>query len=422
MLRKYTLENLKINKKYNTSKTRNELTKWIISLAATNIEENLRESGPNKIVVDYMYDILTKHIVLSENSPYEKDKDIQIYLGIHRNYLNYDYDMLSYILLKYYAKNWDNADDEEIKKVASQLVEMNGVIKNQIDHPLSRQLDRLINRYTVFFTILLDVIEENPVLVYDFFKKDPKAFPRLIKKMCNKKYGNVRKKLRWAAFRSILYIFTTKAVLIIIFEKPIILFLGGEVNNVLFLINILFPPLLLFLSVLFTRMPSDTNTAKIIEGIEEVTFIEKERKEKFKLRKIVKREGFINAVFTFIYRVSFLLIFGFIIYVLDRYGFEPVSIVIFLFFLALISFFSIRIKRGVKKLIILPAKDSILSFFSDILFVPIIQVGKWLNEKFDKINVITFVLDVLIESPFKFFVEVTDQWSKYVKERKEDIS
>lgn len=420
LLRKYSFEYLKEKSSINND-TKRDLTRWIISLAATDVEENLGKSGVDKVVVDYMYDILTRYVVLPDHSDYEKDKDIQIYVGIHRNYLNFDNDMLSFILFKYYTDNWKNPSIEEIKAASKHILRMKEVIDNQLVHPLTGQMNRLINRYTVFFTILLDVIEENPVNVYDSFIKDPKSFPRLVKKMCAKRYLIARKKLRWSAFRSIVYIFATKLVLVLLLEIPVIQFLGSEVDFNSLIINVSFPPVLLLFIVMFTRMPSEANTAKIIEGVEEITFIEKERKDFFKLRRPVERTSFLNAFFGFFYTVTFFLTFGAIIWGLRAIDFNVVSIIIFLFFLALISFFSIRIKRGIKQLIILPPRENIFSFILDFFYVPIIQVGKWLNEKFDKINVFVLILDVLIEAPFKFFVDITEEWTKYVKERKDEI-
>ena len=54
-------------------------------------------------------------------------------------------------------------------------------------------------------------------------------------------------------------------------------------------------------------------------------------------------------------------------------------------------------------------------------YYPIVAVGKWLTEKFSRINVFVFVLDFIIEAPFKIFVDIAEQWTKYVKERKEEI-
>ena len=66
-------------------------------------------------------------------------------------------------------------------------------------------------------------------------------------------------------------------------------------------------------------------------------------------------------------------------------------------------------------------KENLLSLLADFFYTPILEVGKWLSEKFSRLNVFIFILDFIIEAPFKVFVEIADEWSKYVKERREEI-
>ena len=53
--------------------------------------------------------------------------------------------------------------------------------------------------------------------------------------------------------------------------------------------------------------------------------------------------------------------------------------------------------------------------------MPIVAAGKFLSDNASKINIFIFVLDFIIEVPFKVFIEIFDDWVKYVKERKEDL-
>ena len=186
-------------------------------------------------------------------------------------------------------------------------------------------------------------------------------------------------------------------------------------------INISFPPLLLFLIVLFTRTPSDANSLKIVQGVEEIVFKEKERKEPIILRQPVKRKRGISATFAVIYAITFFITFGLVIYFLDKIQFNFVSIIIFLFFLTLVSFFSLRIRKVAGEMYIVESRENIFSFIIDFFYVPVIEVGRWLNEKFSRLNFFVFILDFIIEAPFKIFVEIAEEWTKYVKERKEEI-
>ena len=402
-------------------KVRNKISRWIFTLAAAEIEEKLDINPVTQTAISNLYELLSEHIALPDGSIYQPDREIQIYLSIHRVFMKFDNDMLEFLLLKYYNANWTKAGDKEIKYLTDHLEAVKTEIDAQINHPLSAQLNKTINRYAVYSTILNDVISDNPIGVYESFKSDPKVFPRLVKKFAQKRYHQAKIKLRRAATRSIIYIFLTKMVLAVILEVPVTLWLGEVLNYNSLAINVTFPPLLLFLIVLCTRMPSEANTQKIIQGVEEIVFIEKERKESIVLRQPLKRSRCVNAVFAVIYAITFFITFGLVIYLLDKIHFTFVSIIIFLFFLTLVSFFSLRIRRVAREMYIIERRENIFSFIMDFFYVPIIEVGKWLNEKFSRINFFVFILDFIIEAPFKIFVDIAEEWTKYVKERKEEI-
>jgi hypothetical protein len=210
-------------------------------------------------------------------------------------------------------------------------------------------------------------------------------------------------------------------LLAFLLEVPVTLWLGEVLNHNSLAINISFPPLLLFLIVLFTRTPSEANTFKIIQGVEEVVFKEKEGKEPIVLRQPAKRKKSINGAFAVIYALTFFLTFALVVYCLDKIHFTFVSIIISLFFLTLVSFFSLRIRKVAREMYIVERRENIFSFIMDFFYVPIIEAGQWLNEKFSRLNFFVFILDFIIEAPFKIFVDIAEEWTKYVKERKEEI-
>jgi len=415
-LRKYSLVD-----KAAAHKERSEIVKWILVMAACDIEERLGRSKVDQVIIGNMYEYLRDKIQLPPDSPYEQDKDIQLYISIHRSLLKFDKDLVGFILFKYYNADWRRADEEEIARVGGKIRSLRARIEEQINHPLSKQLDKIVKRYTGFYTILTDVIKEDPAYVYESFRSDPKAFPRDIKKVCDKRYKLARTKLWRAAVRSIIYIFITKSVFAIAIEVPAIRWFGEDLNYLALGINITFPAFLLFLAVLFTKLPSKANTDKIIEGVYEITFKENERTEPFVLRKTEKRSGLLNFFFGLFYAITFFLSFGLVIWGLDKIGFNFVSITIFLFFLTFVSFFALRIRKNARELTVIEPKENIFSFIMDFFYMPIIAAGKWLSEKFARVNVFVFFMDFIIEAPFKIFVEAAEEWAKYVKERKEEI-
>lgn len=421
-------ENLLISsassKKGNKKKTRKDqaiLFNWIIALAASEIEENLTKDKVKQGIIGDMFDILKDNIKLPKDLPYEKDLDIQIYLGVARNYLNFDVDLLTFILFKYYNKNWFKIDDQGIESVANKIDVLYLAVSQQLKHPLIKQLDKIIKSYSLYFSVLQEVIEENPIKIYDQALNNYKAFINLIKEACERRYKKIKNKLWNSGVRSIIYIFLTKSIFVFLLEIPAIKWFGEEINIFTLAINVSFPAFLLFIMILFTWAPAQENTKKIISGVEEIVYDEKRRKNAILLRKPPKRSFLIDAIFNVLYLAGFSVTMYVIIRFLTFVGFNWVNITIFLFFLMFVSFFSFRIKRDIKKFIIIESKDNFFNFLFDFFYTPIIAVGKFLSNGASRVNIFVFILDFIIEAPFKVFVEVFDDWMKYIRERKEDL-
>jgi hypothetical protein len=400
-----------------------ELNGWIIGLASAEIEENLSSSEATDTTVAVMYEMLARVVKLPVDLPYERDLAVQIYLAIYRNYLKLnDYHILSFVLFKYFNEDWSKPTDETIIRIADRLDELKTAIELQINHPLTAQLNRVVHQYTVYFTILKDVVEKDPKKAYEELNRDPAAFMRQIKNGIESRCAQAKKKLWANALRSIIYIFLTKSVLVVIMEVPLIKFFHEPVNYVALGINIAFPAFILFVSVALTRLPGDNNTKKVMAGVEEIVFAEKIRKQPVLLKGAENRGRVISAIFNFLYAATFFLTFGFVIWFLSKLYFSWVSTIIFIFFLAFVSFFVIRVRRGPRYWVVVEAKENILTFLWSFISVPVVSTGKWLSGKFQRLNFIAFFLDFIIEAPFKVLVAVAEEWTKYLKERRDSIS
>lgn len=419
-----------INKAKDSINEKNYFITWLINLAACEIEDNLAPNQVKKMIVNNLFDVLLKNIKLPADLPYENDLDIQIYLSICRTYLKLDEDMLSFVLFKYYNSDWltlDNKkilgseDDEKIKYIAERIGEIDLLIKEQLKHPLTKQLDKLVRVYALYFSILTETIETDPAKVYAELQKSEKNFVSSLKKVCNQKYSKAKSRLWRAAVRSIIYIFLTKSIFVLLIEIPAVKWFGESLNLPALLINISFPAILLFLIVLFTRTPNENNTNKLINGIKEIAFLGQEKKQPIVLRKPIERKSIASFIFNVLYTASFLFSIYVVVTFLTMANFNWVSDIIFLFFLAFVSFFSIVVTKGVKDLMIVERKENLITFILDLFYMPIILVGKWLSNSFSKINVFIFILDFILEAPFKIIVEIADDWTKYVRERRENM-
>ena len=419
-----------INQAKDLINEKNHLVSWLLTLAACEIEENLAPNRIKQMIVGNLFDVLSKNIQLPIDLPYESDLEIQIYLSIGRTYLKLDEDMLSFVLFKYYNNDWlelhekkslSLEDDKKIREMAAKIPEMKAVVKKQLNHPLTKQLDKLAHIYSLYFSILSETVENDPTKVYSELQKGEKAFVISLKKVCNQKYKKAKNRLWRAAVRSIIYIFLTKSIFAIAIELPAIKWFDETLNAASLAINITFPAILLFFIVLSTRTPKDDNTDKIINGIKEVAFVGHEKKQPIVLRKPTRRSTITDLIFGLIYIASFFVSIYFILWALDFIKFNWVSKTIFLFFLAFVSFFSIIVTKGVKDLMIVERRENLLTFILDLFYMPIILVGKWLSNNVSKINVFIFIFDFILEAPFKILVEIAEDWTKYVRERRENM-
>lgn len=427
-----------INNKLKSSKSKNKSLKkektssvtWLLSLAASEIEELLGKDQIKKATVTSLFNILKQKISLPEKHPNEKDLKLQIYLSICRNYLKFDNDMLSLIVFKYYNSGWSSdlndykelPSQEKIDQIAFKLNTVKISVKKQINHPLRKQLDRICHRYALYFTILNETIDDQAVEKYNLLKNTPNAFYSQITKVCNQKYKLTKSKLWRAAYRSIIYIFLTKGIFALLIEVPAIRWFNEELSPTTLAINIAFPAILLFLIVLTTKTPGEENTKKIVEGVKEISLENHKPTEKIILHKPRRRGKVLNTIFHVVYLACFMLSIYLIYTVLNYFNFTWVSILIFLFFLAFVSFFSVRITKGVKELLVIEKKESLLMLLIDLFYMPIIFAGKWLSSNASRMNLFVFIFDFIIEAPFKVLVNVAEDWTRYVKERRDNLS
>ena len=407
---------------------KNKIIRWLLTLAACEIEERLAPDKVKQMIVNNLFDILNRDISLPKDSPYSNDLEIQIYLSIGRKFLKLDEEMLSFILFKYYNDSWLDfdgvdklKDNKDLNKIAQNIQVVRGNIDKQLKHPLGKQLDRIVRRYALYSTVLSDTINNDPVKVYGELQKGEKNFFSLIRKTCEVKYKKAKSKLWKAALRSIIYIFLTKSIFVFLIEVPAIRWFNEPLNEISLAINVVFPAFLLFVIVLFTQKPRESNTNKIISGIKQISFLGEENKQPVILRPPQKRNFLVNIIFNLIYTAAFAFSIYLIIMVLSFINFTWVSIIIFLFFLAFVSFFSVIVSKGVKELMIEERRENLITFLVDLFYMPIILVGRWLSGNMSRVNVFVFVFDFLIEAPFKILVDVAEDWTKYVRERRDNM-
>ena len=338
IIEKYTLLINKIPEETDNKENSNEyLFDWITEMASCEIEEKISPCKREDAIVNFASQIIDRKLKTPERLISEKDKKNQIYIAVLKNLTKSDLSLIRYRLFKIKHPEWFFAPSEELITKLSQNINLFiDDIEKEINHPLCENFSRFVKKNLAYFTVLEHVISSNiknvdKILAHHFHLEDA------IKEACVKKYKEARVKLKRAATRSIIYIFTTKMILAFIVEFPFDKYIIEHVNYVALGINIIFPPLLMFFVVTTIKIPSKKNTELIVSGIKEMIY-DKYTSPPFMIKRILSGGSFFLKVFRFFYIMLFLASFGLIIFVLIKIDFSVVSIALFLFFLSVVSY------------------------------------------------------------------------------------
>ncbi|MFA6296815.1 MAG: hypothetical protein WC663_05650 [Patescibacteria group bacterium] len=410
---------------------------WLLAISACEIDNLLKPKIVETALVNCMYDMLAKKISLEQQGIKEGEKDIQVYIAIHRALIKSDDDILSYHLFRLHFPNWFATPSyQTIEKIANDIDLIKDGIDRQLNHKMANRLYQLVRKYVAPFVILKSFIEQSPENAKELFinppepslEFDPFAPPDILsledklRSVCSEKYAEFKTKLRRKAVRAVIYILLTKILLALVIEVPYELIFLSLINYPAFIVNILVPPFLIFLVALLVRVPGEKNSDKIISGIKEIVYDDVKRKIFVKEKVLLRKRKFIfNFIFSALYLLVFSMTFGFIIWSLHKLDFNVVSGGIFIVLFSIVCFFGVSLRQSVRELILQTEKENIITFIFDIFTLPILRFGRWISNTFSRVNVFIFIMDFLIEAPFQLMIEIIEDWIVYIKEKREEI-
>jgi len=392
------------------------LPSWTIGIMATEIDEFLVPPYIMHASINAMYENMDNRLHFEDDlDKIEMSK--QIYIASSRVLYKNEDDTIKYHLLLLYYPQWQNADQDIVKKIGSKLIEVRKQIDEDINHPMREKLIAILRKHTAYFSVIRDIIADDPNGAYEDMQIH-ETFDERIKKICEKNYNASRSSLGRSIRRSIIYLVATKFLFAILLEIPIEYFILHEFDLVPLLINLVFPPTLLAFIALSTKLPGKGNTEIIIQGINNIIYDKREIIQVPKKRK----QGFLmGIIFVVLYGALFTISFGLLIYILEVLKFSVIGVLIFLFFLSLVSLFAYRIRIVGQELIVTQPKTGIIRSLWTFFSIPVLHAGKFMSTRFAKINVFIFILDFIIEAPFKSFIKITEEWMSYVHEKKDEI-
>ncbi len=410
ILRKYNVLRLSVMK----LKDAEDWQDWILGIAACDIEQVLVDRKSSNALAEVMYQTFSHHVSLTGIA--EHEQDIQIYLAIHRALLKSDAILMTYHLFLLNAVGWKEATEAEAAQYVPELAKLRSLVASQLQHPKAQDLARIVKRHTPPYIILADVVNDGPDLARSWLAQ-PDQLRARVESACQTRYGAMRQRVVRAIIRSAIYILITKMLVALLLEIPYDNYFYGAIHWGQLAFNVGFPPLFMAALGLSIKTPSQRNTDMIFSKMLGIIAGELPPEQ----YSVAKKSAIFSPIMTTIYWLSSLGMVALVSWVLWQYGFTPMAIGLFIFFFGVVVFFAYRVRQIATELSVVKEKQNILEGLINLITLPFLRLGFKLSAEFGKLNVFAFILDVLLEAPFKLILDLTEHWLNFVRQKQEEM-
>lgn len=347
------------------------------------------------------------------------DKELILFVAIRKVLIKSDNARISYQLIKSQFPSWENFTASELSDKYSQINKLLISVKSVQSSPIFNKLYRLLAKHTAQFLILKDLIETKPEDAFEIIS-DKETLDIEIDQLCKARYDQIKKRVATGIIRSVIYIFATKMLFVLLLEIPFELLVAGHLSFTTLLINLALPPLLMILVGLGIQKPDDKNTITIIKRVNELAFPSEKTRQSISLidRHQNKKS---SVVFNFIYTTFAILVFSIIVILLTLLHFNLVGIIVFFLFLSLVLLFGFRVGFAATELYVdSPHKSPFFKVFEQ-LSLPFLNLGIYLSKGLDQLNFLTTIMDIIFEMPLKTFLDIINRWSDFINNKRAEM-
>lgn len=402
-----------------------EVTEWLTDMTVIAIEETLFPPLKETMLSETMFWSLKEKLSVAGAKMSEEDINMQLFISIQRALLRVDEDQLNYRLLKFIYPNWNSLPDEERTLFAVKLKDTKDAIEKHLKHPLAKHFFKFANKYNTIFYLVGDIIDKKHSA--EEFKaafEDNDKLHDEIHEAYEVRYEKERSRLTKLAFLSVLSIFLSKIFVALAAEIPLDLYLYPDefsVKNII--INIIFPPFLMFIIVMMIKMPSEENEHLVKEITDNIVYGSDKKGFEIKIPK--KPKLFTRIIIQAIYLGLFVFVFYTLIDFLrtaELLQFSWINIAIFAFFTSLVAATGVKVHNRAKEISMEEKKPKVTGFLIDIFALPFITVGRWGLATLSKLNILVVIFNLIIELPFQIFVQFVENFRGFIKSKKEEIN
>jgi hypothetical protein len=396
-----------------------ELERWALGLCAAELEQKLYCPDREEALLRFAFEELKQRIRWEDESIHPDERDLQLYIALHRALFKSDPLLVEYHLLASYKPGWNQLTAAHAVEMAEHAVTFRRDLKQHIDHPMGLRLAQQVRRMTIPLKTLLDTAKAHPEDAVERLTV-VKTYIKATAETVEGYYKENRRALRRSTVRSLFFIFLTKMALALVLEAPYDLAVTGEIRYLPLGINTLFHPVYLFALATLVRKPGKDNTKRILTDLR-ATIIQGKTAQPYFVRLQYRRRGAGQLALYLAYLITFVATFGLIIFGLFAFDFGVLGGILFLFFFSLVTFVGIRLRSRARTYFMVAPRESVGSAFFRFMTNPLLEVGRWFSTKFSRYNLFLFVFDIILEAPLKAIAYGIEEWSSFARERTAEL-
>lgn len=391
----------------------------LVGLAASEIEETIVSARIRIALTNFFYQAIRPKIALAHTD--NEYANMLVYIAVERAYAGSDDALVTYHLLRVIYPDWFASSAQNVLEHQNRFLSTVRLISKSFKDPAGDQLFRYVRNNTPPYLLIRDFFLDSGEKSRGILE-DQVLFEQKLAEIASRRYQEIGHKVRRAVLRSFIYIFLTKMVFALALEAPYDMYIAKKITYLPLAINTLLPPVLLFLVAGLFSIPGPDNTKRLTDAVKSILFRFDQLKDQPNpfIGKPPVRRPLLTAVFSVFYLVTYAVTFGLIHWGLKVLHFSVASELIFVFFIALVSFFAYRIRLSAKEYEMVD-RQGILEPLFDFFFLPILRAGHILTREIAKINIFIFLFDFVLEAPLKVIFEVAEEWIRFIRIKKEEI-
>lgn len=387
--------------------TREETMRWTLQAASVTIEQLLTPSPKTKAFIEFAYEHCIKATERSDFGDITQENfDAALYCAVHRALLKSD----AATTRAYYVL----ADPERSRTVEA-FIHANRQIDKWFDAPLTTRLNQMISRNGAPLRIIYEVAIQSTNSSATIRQSNKLA--SRVSAIANEQYQSTHKRLIKSIIRTLAFVFITKALIGLLIEVPYDIWQHGQVLIVPLIVNMLFPPLYMATAAWAVKKPDEANTHALKQQIERILF-ESPNPLRYRTPKRDISKA-LRIAFTIVYALAYAASFGLVIWLLLKLDFSWVHIGVFFLFFSAVSFFRFRLIQSSRELDVNDRRESIFAIIADFFYTPFIKLGEWLSARYKQVNVLTVILDLMIEMPLKTTLRILQEWVRFMRDKRE---